>query len=82
MRMARDNFEIGGGMDGWNFLEGPVKPRNELRDSSENTEEESVSIEERIDRVRIMIVEALRDFPDAYRAVVERLRQAELRGET
>ena len=71
-------------MDGWNFLDGPVKPRNELRRSSHEQKEggESVSVMERIDRLRRIIVEALRDFPDAYRVLVERLRQAELRGET
>ena len=70
-------------MDGWNFLDGPVKPRNELRRSSqEEQKEESVPVVERIDRLRRIIVEALRDFPEAYRALVERLRQAELRGET
>ena len=69
-------------MDGWNFLDGPVKPRNELRSCLQNEEEVTVSIEERIDRVRRIIVSALRDFPDAYRAVIERLELAELRGET
>ena len=68
---------VGGGaayMDWWNFLEpDQVKPRNELRRCSQE-EEESESIDETIDRIRTIIVEALRDFPEAYRAVVERLR--------
>ena len=62
-------------MDGWNFLEGPVAPRNELRRSS-------AAEEQGVDRVRRIVVEVLRDFPDAYLAVVERLRQVEARGET
>ena len=73
-------------MDGWNFLEGPSEPRNELRCWSQEEEKESeevtVSIRERIDRLRRIIVSALRDFPDAYRAVIERLELAEARGET
>ena len=72
-------------MDGWNFLDGPSEPRNELRcwsQKEKDAEEVTVSIRERIDRIRRIIVSALRDFPDAYRAVIERLELAEARGET
>ena len=71
-------------MDGWNFIDGPSKPRNELRRCSEEEEkqEERVSVTERIDQFRRIIVDVLRDFPEAYRAVVERLRQIQLAGET
>ena len=69
-------------MDGWNFLDGPSEPRNELRRCSQDEEEVTVPIRERIDRIRRIIVSALRDFPDAYRAVIERLELAESRGET
>ena len=71
-------------MTWWNFLEPEqVKPRNELRQcSQEDEKEEKESIEKKIDRFRTIIVEALRDFPDAYRAVVERLRLIPTRGGT
>ena len=71
-------------MSWWNFLEPEqVKPRNELRQcSQEDEEEETESIEKKIDRFRTIIVDALRDFPDAYRAVVERLRLIPTRGGT
>ena len=68
--------EVGAAMDGWNFLEGPVGPRNELRRCSDEDEEQTVSAKQEI------IVETLRAFPDAYRAVIERLRQIPLGGET
>ena len=72
-------------MSWWNFLEPEqVKPRNELRRCSQEDqeEEETESIEKKIDRFRTIIVDALRDFPDAYRAVVERLRLIPTRGGT
>jgi hypothetical protein len=77
--------EVGRPMYGWNFLEPEqVKPRNELRRCSQadQEEEETESIEKKIDRFRTIIVDALRDFPDAYRAVVERLRLIPTRGGT
>ena len=77
--------EVGRPMSWWNFLEPEqVKPRNELRRCSQEDqeEEETESIEKKIDRFRTIIVDALRDFPDAYRAVVERLRLIPTRGGT
>ena len=62
-------------MDGWNFIEGPSEPRSILRETSECVDE--VSIRERIDRLRRVIVAALRDFPEAYRAVVDALYRME-----
>ena len=74
--------EVGRPMYGWNFLEPEqVKPRNELRRCSQE-EEEKESIDQKISRFRTIIVETLRDFPDAYRAVLERLRQIPLPGGT
>ena len=67
-------------MDGWNFIEGPSKPRSWLRRWDAEKKEESVSIGERIARVRVVIMQALREFPDAYRAVVDAL-HAELERE-
>ena len=71
-------------MTWWNFLEpDQVKPRNELRRCSrEDEEEEKESIDQKISRFRTIIVETLRDFPDAYRAVLERLRQIPIPGGT
>ena len=70
-------------MDGWNFLEGPVGPRNELRRcADEDEKDETVSAKQEIHNLRTIIVETLRAFPDAYRAVIERLRQIPLGGET
>ena len=67
-------------MSWWNFLEPEqVKPRNELRRcSQEDEKEEKETIDQKISRFRTIIVETLRDFPDAYRAVLERLRQIPL----
>jgi hypothetical protein len=71
-------------MTWWNFLEPEqVKPRNELRRcSQEDEKEEKQSIDQKISWFRTIIVETLRDFPDAYRAVLERLRQIPMPGGT
>ena len=71
-------------MDGWNFIEGPSKPRSELRRWSRDEEkaEERVSIRERISRVRLVILAALREFPEAYRAVIDAFHLELARGET
>jgi len=45
------------------------------REACERVDE--VAIGERIDRVRRIIVAALRDFPEAYRAVLDALYRAE-----
>ena len=76
--------EVGRPMDGWNFLEPEqVKPRNELRRcSQEDEKEEKQSIDQKISWFRTIIVETLRDFPEAYRAVLERLRQIPMPGGT
>ena len=76
--------EVGRPMTWWNFLEPEqVKPRNELRRcSQEDEQEESATVDEKLDKLRMIIVEALRDFPEAYRAVVERLRLIPTRGGT
>ena len=62
---------MGATMDGGIFWTGPVKPRNELRRCSQ---EERESRERRWSRrstgFQTIIVEALRDFPEAYRARV------------
>ena len=76
--------EVGRPMSWWNFLEPEqVKPRNELRRcSQEDEKQEKETIDQKISRFRTIIVETLRDFPDAYRAVLERLRQIPMPGGT
>ena len=64
-------------MDGWNFLDGSSTPRNVLRKGADKVNE--VSVREQMDRIRRIIAGALRDYPDAYRAVVDALHEEHAR---
>jgi hypothetical protein len=67
-------------MDGWNFLDTPpTERRNELRCQVQTAEQDAGAA---FEEMRAIIVEVLRDFPDAYMAVIERLRRIPLTGET
>jgi hypothetical protein len=67
-------------MDGWNWLDSPpLERRNELRG---RPREEETSAASQFQELRAVIVEVLRDFPEAYRAVIERLYRIPLGSET